>query len=432
MSVSIEKKGVLERSMIISISPEALAQAFEKRLLKMAPTVQMPGFRKGKVPPSLIRQQHGESVRREVLGELVQASVGETLQKEKLIPAATPEVELRPVSPGAHLEFVATFEVVPEVTAVNFSPEEIERETAVVTEADIDKTLDRLRHQHADWTDADRAAAKGDRVTVNFVGTIEDKPFSGGTAENFSLLLGEGRMISGFEEGIVGMQVAERKTLTLTFPETYHAPEVAGKTAQFDLELIRIAAPVLPALDADFARRLGIASGEMTDLKAEITRHLTAALQQATRNRLKQRVFDLLLEQNSMEVPRVMVARETARLHEQTHAHPSGGACHHTPEEKASLEQTAEKNVLLGLLLTALVRLHALKVDPDRMEKRLAELAAAYETPHEMVRWYQDNPKAMEDIRMQLLEDEIVDKLLEGVRVTEKQLSCTDILDRAS
>jgi len=434
MQVSVETLGALERRIKVSVPSERLAEALEKRIMGLSKTVKIAGFRPGKVPLSVIRQRFTETARQEALGDLVQTSLQQAIIQEKLNPASTPTVEPLSVTPEGPLEFVATFEVVPEITAVHFKPASLEKENVSIAEADIDLTLDRIRTQQAKWETVSRTPVKGDRVTVDFTGKLEGVAFPGGEAHDYTLTLGEGRMVPGFEEGILGMTPGEEKVISVTFPDDYFSKDLAGKAVTFDLKLLSVSEPVLPELTTDFVRSLGVSSGEIADLRAEISRNLTRGVDQAVKNRLKTRVFSLLLEQNSQDVPKAFVERESERLHQQSHRHNHGksSGCQHSPADLAELNKTAKDNVLLGLLLSGLIRLHELTIEPERLQTHLAEMAASYEDPEEVIRWYNSNTKALDELRMQLLEERVIEKLLEGVEITEKQLTYAELQAKAS
>lgn len=436
MQVSVETLGALERRIRVVVPSERLTEALEKRIVEIAKKIKMDGFRPGKVPLPLVRARYTESARQEALGDLVQASITEAIIQEKLTPASTPAVEPLSVTTEGPIEFVATFEVVPDITSIRFEPDTLEKENVVITETDIDLTLDRVRKQQVTWKSVSRAAANGDRVTLDFLGKLEGVAFPGGEAHDYPLVLGDGRMVPGFEEGIVGMMPGEDKVINVTFPEEYFSKDLAGKVVTFDLKLKTVSEPALPEMDADFVKKLGVESGELSDLRAEISRNLSRGVQQAVQNRLKSKVFALLIEQNQQEVPKSFVEREKQRLHQQSHQHTAHGhekdTCQHSAEDLEQLAKVAKDNVLLSLLLSGLIRKHQLTVESERLQAYLGEVAAAYEDPTEVIRWYNSNNKALDELRMQLLEEKVIEKLLEGIQLAEKSLSYTELQEKAS
>lgn len=432
MQVSVETLSTLERRIKVIVPAERLTEVLEQRIVQLAKSVKIAGFRPGKVPLKLVRERYLDSARQEALGDLLQSSIQEAIVQEKLNPASSPTVEPLSVSAEGPLEFVATFEIVPEITSVQFEPKNLEKEQVKIADADIDLTLERIRKQQAQWKNVERAAAMGDRITLNFLGKLDGVAFKGGEAQDYPMTLGDGRMVPGFEEGIVGMMPGDEKTIEVTFPAEYFSKDLAGKLVSFELKLLTVSEPVLPELDADFIRRLGVKSGEIEDLRAEISRNLMRGVTQMLQTRLKNRVFSMLVEQNPIEVPKAFIEREAKRLHQQSHQHGHADkSCGHSADDLAELDKIAKNNVLLGLLVSGLVRQHQLTIEAAQLQSYLEEIASSYEDPADVVRWYNSNAGALNELRMQLLEEKVIEKLLDGIQLAEKQLSYAELQEKA-
>ncbi len=424
MQVSVETLSTLERRLKVVVPAEKLTAEFDKRIAGIAKNARIAGFRPGKAPLHIIKQKFGNSARSEALSEVIQASLFDALRSHKLNPAGTPHVEPLNITPDQPLEFVATLEVYPDVSDVQFTPAQIEKEAAKVAEADIDFALEKIRSQDKHWVIADRACQTGDRVKIDFVGKLEGEAFPGGAAQGHQLVLGNGGMIPGFEEGIVGMQAGEEKIITVTFPAEYHAKTLAGKEATFDITVHTVEAAELPPIDAEFVKKFGIESGEVSELRKEIHENLVRECDRLIKARLKETVFAELLAQNPLDLPKALVEREASRLHASLHAHSHHGRdteCNgHDPADMARLQAAAQRNVRLNLVAGGLLEKHAIKVSNDAIRARLEQLAAPYDDAEKVINWYYGNAEALKQVESMLMEELLVDKLLEGVTVVEK------------
>jgi len=428
MQVSVEAPSKLERRLTVVVPVEKLNEAYDKRIANLAKNAKIAGFRPGKVPLNIVKQRYGETARQEALSEVIQSSLYAAIDQEKLNPVGVPTVEPKMITPDQPLEFVATFEVLPEIENFRFDLNSLEKQVATVTDADIEKVLEHLRSQHIRWEKVERAAQEKDQVVINFRGSIDGVAFAGGEAHDFSLVVGSKSMIPGFEEGILGIKAGEEKVIKVTFPADYPSKEVAGKIAEFALKAISVSEPNVPEINEALVKKLGIKSGVIEELCAEIRSNLERELEKTISIKLKNQVFDKLIEQNSIEIPKALIEREAARIHDQVHPH-HGHEHSHSKAEMAAYDQAAERNVILGLLVAEVIKQQKISVNKERVQAQIAKMAAAYEKPAEVLEWYAKNKRAYAETEMQILEEQVVEKLLEQVTVTEKMLSYSELMN---
>lgn len=428
MQVSIETTSGLERRLTVGVPAARVDSEVDSRLQKAAQNVRLPGFRPGKVPMKVMRQRFGAGVRQEVLGEVMSRSFQEAVVQEKLRPAGQPSIEPRNLEPGRDVEYVATFEVFPEVEVVSMSGFAVTRPVAEVTDADVDTIIDVFRKQQGSWDDVERAAAAGDRVKIDYTGTRDGEPFEGGSAEGADLELGSGRMIPGFEDGIVGMQPGEEKTLSLSFPDDYHNEELRGAAVEFAVKLKGIQALTPAALDEELFRLYGVEEGGEEQFRKEVAENMSRELKNAVNNKVKQQVMDAVVEAHkALEVPRALVGQEIDALRGQMFQQ-FGGAAPQGLDIKSILpddmfRENAERRVKLGLILSEMISKHGLKADPSAVRATIEELAATYQDSEEVVNWYYGNPDQLASVESKVLEDSVVEKLLEDASITEQ--ACT-------
>lgn len=428
MQVSVESPTKLERRLTVIVPTDQVDEAYAKRIAKIAKTAKVDGFRVGKIPVNYVKQRFGDVARQEALSEVIQSSLYAAINQEKLNPVSTPTVEPKMVEAGQPLEFVATFEVLPEVGAVQFALKTLEKETATITEADINNVIERLQQQGTIWKTVERPAQLKDQIIVDFRGSIEGKALEGGEAHDHPIVIGSNVMIPGFEEGLIGLKAGEEKIIHVTFPESYHVKDIAGKPAEFAITAIRVSEPQLPTLDENFLKKLGVKSGNINDLHDEIRRNLERELTRVVNNKLKNQVFDKLIEQNTLEIPKAMVEREATRIHDELHPHHAGQNHGHTPAEMAQFTEAATRNVILGLLVGELIKQHNLVLNKEKVQSHITDLSAMYENPAEVAKWYMSNKEAKAQIEMQILEDQVIDKLLENVQITEKTVPYNELI----
>jgi trigger factor len=428
MQVSVEAPNKLERRVTVVVPVETLEDAFNKRINKLSKTVKVNGFRSGKVPLSYVKQYYGDSARQEALSEVIQSSLYAAINQEKLNPVGTPLVQPTSVFPGKPLEFVATFEIMPVVESVNFNLTTLEKQTSTITDADIENVLTHLKTQNTIWHAVNRAAQDKDQVVVDFRGSIDGKTFEGGEAHDYPIIIGSKAMIPGFEEGLVGVKAGENKVISVTFPDNYFAKEFAGKAAEFAITTIKVSEPTLPELNDAFVKKLGVKSGQLEDLRSEIRKNLERELNRVVKAKLKKQIFDHLIENNSLEIPKALIEREAKRIHDELHPHHAGKDHGHTEAEMNSFNEAAKRNVILGLLVAYLIKEHNIMPNKERLDTYVAQLASVYENPADVAKWYANNKRAKAEVEMQVLEEQVTEKLLENVQLTEKLISYNDLI----
>lgn len=426
MQVSVETTGALGRRMTVQIPAERVDLEVDSRLKRLAKTARLDGFRPGKVPFRVVQRRYGPQVRAEVVSEVMQSTLQEALAQQQLRPAAGPSLEPLAMQPGEMLEYTATFEVYPEFEPASMDGVRIEKPIAAVTESDVEDMLDTLRSQRRTWESVDRAAQAGDRLMIDFEGTIGGEPFSGGKASNVPLELGSGSMIAGFEDQLLGVEPGGQRTIDATFPGDYRVQELAGKTAQFDVKVRSVSVSRLPDLDDQFARAFGVTEGGLDKLREEIKHNMERELEQAIRQKLKEQVFDAMLEKNAIEVPHSLVDDEVHRMMDQ--AGTQGDEMAHD-EAHAQLQAPAERRVKLGLVVGEVVRRNELRVDPERVRKLIESIASTYESPDEVVKWYQQNAEMRSGVEAMALEDQVLDWVMERADIQDKASSFKELMD---
>jgi trigger factor len=424
MDVSVENAGGLERRMTVQVPAERVEQEVQSRLDSMSKTVRLDGFRPGKVPLKVIEKKYGKQVRLEVVDELVNSTMQEALSRESIRPVGQPSVEPKGIEPGEPLEYVATFEVFPELSGMLNYGFKVTKPIVEITSDDVGNMLENLRQQRATWNVVERAAQPGDQVNIDFEGTIGGAPFAGNKAEQMSLVLGANTMIPGFEDQLAGVSAGDEKTLNITFPDDYAAAEVAGKDAEFQVKVNSVSEAVLPELDDDFARAFGIDENGMDGLREEITNNMQRELSGLITSKLKEQVFSGLLEANPVEVPRTLIESEIQQLQSQES---------NQGVDASSLQATAERRVKLGVLISEIVKLNNIQVDPDRVRKLVDTIAESYEKPEEVVQWYYGNQEMLAGVQSSVMEELAVEWVISssGADVTEKETGFSDLVEEA-
>ncbi|MEE1920631.1 trigger factor [Pseudomonas sp. 148P] len=422
MQVSVENTSALERRMTIAVPAERVETEVNKRLQQTARRAKVPGFRPGKVPMSVIRQRYEDAARQEAFGDLVQASFYEAVVEQKLNPAGAPAVEPKSFEKGKDLEFVAIFEVFPEFTVAGFDSIAVERLSADVSDADLDNMLEVLRKQNTRFEAAERAAQNEDQLNIDFVGKIDGEAFAGGSAKGTQLVLGSGRMIPGFEEGLVGAKAGEERVLTLNFPEDYQNLDLAGKAAEFTVTVNSVSEPKLPELNEEFFAQFGIKETGLDGFRTEVRKNMERELRQAIKTKVKNQVMDGLLAANPIEVPKALLENEVNRLRVQAVQQFGGNI---KPEQLPAelFEEQAKRRVVLGLIVAEVVKQNELKPDEDRVRELIQEMASAYQEPEQVVAWYYKNDQQMNEVRSVVLEEQVVDTVLQKATVTDKSVS---------
>ena len=429
MQVSVETTQGLERRLTITVPAENVETEVKKRLQQLSKTQRIDGFRAGKVPVSVINKRFGPAVRQEVAGEVMQRHFYEAVVSEKINPAGAPTFAPKALESGKDLEFSATFEVYPEIKVQGLDKITVEKPAVTVTDEDLATMLETLRKQHAAWADVDTAAGENDRVTVDFVGTIDGEVFEGGKAEDFPLELGQGRMIPGFEDNIVGKKVGEEVVADVTFPDDYHAENLKGKAAQFTITVKKVEAQELPELSEEFATKFGVTEGGVDALKVEVKKNMTRELDQAVKANVKDQAIKGLLANNEIEVPKSLIDQEVDALRQQA-AQRFGGDAQNMPELPAELfHEQAVTRVKTGLLLGEVIKANEIKVDDAKVEALIATVASAYEDPTEVVEYYKANDQLMQQMRNVAMEEQAVEAILAKAKVSDVEKAFDDIMN---
>ncbi|KPY04138.1 Trigger factor [Pseudomonas coronafaciens pv. oryzae] len=422
MQVSVENTSALERRMTIGVPAERIETEVNKRLQQTARKAKIPGFRPGKVPMSVIRQRYEDGARQEALGDLIQATFYEAVVEQKLNPAGAPAVEPKSFEKGKDLEYVATFEVFPEFTVADFDTIAVERLSADVADSDLDNMLEVLRKQNVRFEVTDRAAQNEDQLNIDFVGKVDGEVFAGGSATATQLVLGSGRMIPGFEDGLVGAKAGEERVLNVTFPEDYQNLELAGKAAEFTVTVNTVSEPKLPELNEEFFKQFGIKETGIDGFRTEVRKNMERELRQAIKSKVKNQVMDGLLAANPIEVPKSLLENEVNRLRVQA-VQQFGGNIKPDQLPAELFEEQAKRRVELGLIVAEVVKQFDLKPDDARVREMIQEMASAYQEPEQVVAWYYKNEQQMNEVRSVVLEEQVVDTVLQKASVTDKSVS---------
>ncbi|QIL86219.1 trigger factor [Vibrio sp. HDW18] len=429
MQVTVETLEGLQRRLNITVPAANIEDAVTSELRNIAKNRRFDGFRKGKVPMAMVAKMYGKAVRQDMLGEVMHRHFIEAIVKEKINPAGTPTFAPVEIAEGKDLVFTATFEVYPEVELKGLENISVEKPTAEVTDADVAEMLETLRKQQTTWKEVDEAADNGKRVSIDFVGSIDGEEFEGGKAENFPLEMGAGRMIPGFEDGIVGKTKGMELVIDVTFPEEYHAENLKGKAAQFAIKVNKVEARELPELNDEFVARFGVAEGGVEALKAEVRKNMQRELHQAIKARIKEQAIEGLVKENEIQVPAALIEQEVNALRQQA-AQRFGGNVEAAAQLPSELfEEQAKRRAMVGLLLGEVIRTYDLKADEEKVQALITEMATAYEDPTEVVAYYEQNQQLMNNMRNVALEEQAVDAIIAKAQVTEKAISFSELMN---
>lgn len=425
MQVSVESAGGLQRKLTVAVPEDTIQQAVQTRLQNLTRTVKIKGFRPGKVPLKVVQQHYGSQVRQEVLGEVIQSSFYEAVSREKLRPASSPDISTQQATTGEGLEYTATFEVYPDIELADVSGTTIERTISEITEADLDEMIDTIRKQQVQWEVADKAAEQGDQITVDFKGMIDGEAFAGGTGEDMAVEIGKGRMIKGFEEGLEGLKAEEEKTLELTFPEEYHAKELAGKDVQFEIKVKKVEVAKLPEIDEEFAKKMGVADGDVRKFREDVKNNMQRELDGRLKNTVKQAVMDKLLEINKIDIPAALIQQESEVLLKQMQNNliQQGMQPNQLKMDGSMFKDQAEKRVALGLIMSELVKQQDIKADAAKVRDYIEQLAGGYEKPDEVVKWYYSDKQRLAEVESIVMEEQIVDWILDRATIKDKPVA---------
>jgi trigger factor len=431
MQVSVETTQGLERQLTITVPADKIETEVKNRLRDLAKRQRIDGFRPGKAPVSLIQKRYGMAVLQEVAGEQMQRHFYDAIIANKLTPAGSPTFAPGQLEQGKDLEFKAVFEVYPEVEVKNLDKIEVNKPVVEIADADLAKMLDTLRKQHAKWEEKKAKAVTGDRVVIDFVGSIDGEEFEGGKATNFTLELGQGRMIPGFEDGIVGKKAGEQVTVDVTFPEEYHAENLKGKAASFVVTVNKVEQQVLPELNDEFATLFGLETATIDALKVEVRKNMERELNQNIKAKVKEQVIKGLLANNEVEVPQALIKGEVEVLRKQALQRFGNNLDpKQLPELPASLfEEQAKDRVKVGLLLGEVIKTNELKVDDKKVQALIETVASAYEDPQEVVQYYNNNKELLQSMRNVALEEQAIEVILAGAKVTDQKAAFDEIMN---
>ncbi|GLT15741.1 trigger factor [Vibrio algivorus] len=430
MQATVETLEGLERRLTITVPAANIEDAVTAELRNIAKNRRFDGFRKGKVPMKMVAQMYGKAVRQDVMGEVMQRHFIETIVKEKINPAGAPTFAPVETEEGKDLVFNATFEVYPEVELKGLENITVEKPAVEVKDEDVAEMLETLRKQQSTWAEVEEAVSADSRATIDFVGFIDGEEFEGGKAEAFPLEMGQGRMIPGFEDGILGKKAGEEFSIDVNFPEDYHAENLKGKAAKFDIKLSKVETRELPELTDEFVAKFGVNEGGVEALKTEVRKNMERELKQAVKGRIKEQAINGLVEQNEMDVPSALIDQEIEVLRQQA-AQRFGG----NPEAAAQLprelfEEQAARRVKVGLLLGEVIKSEELKADDDRVKALIEEMATAYEDPSEVIAYYEQNEQMMNNIRNVALEDQAIDAIIAKAKVSDKEVSFNELMNQ--
>jgi len=433
-STIVAAVSALERRVDLSVAIAELDREVDQRLQRLGRNMKMPGFRPGKVPTHIVRQQYGEQARHEALTEALGQKLSDEVTARQLRVAGSPKIEPRDSGSTTHIEFSAVFEVYPEITLGDLSGVEISRPVLEVGDAEIDGTIDILRKQRVRYELVDRPAANADRVSVDFLGKKGGEPFAGGEGKDYRFVLGEGKMLSDFENAVIGTRPGESKSFELTFPAEYFSKELAGQTVTFELTVKEVGEAILPEVDADFAKALGVADGDLDKMRTEIEDNLRREVKKRLQAKTMEQVMDALLRANAIVVPGALIHREIERLMQlaRQDMEQRGMKVKDLPMQPEWFVDQARRRVTLGLIFAEIVKSHALQARPEQVKAMVEEAAQSYDHPQEVVRWYYAQPERLADFEGAAIESNVADWVLSQVTVLEKPVPFAELMGQQS
>ncbi len=432
MQANLETLSGLERKLSVAVPLAEIETEVQSRLKHIGRTAKMPGFRPGKVPPKVVQQQYGAQVRQEVLGATIEKSFGDAVRQQNLRVAGYPKFDpAQPADGAAEFHYSATFEVYPEIKVGDIAGKTIDRVALEVGEAEIDKTLEIMRMQRVTFDKAERVAQTGDRLQISYTGTIDGVVFDGGKSENQYAVLGEGRLLADFEKSLAGMKAGENKSFDLKFPDDYHGKEVAGKNARFDVMVSEVAAPKLPEADAEFAKTLGVADGDVVKMRAEVKANLEREVKQRLKAKTKDQVMQAMLDVTPIEAPKSLIQMEIQTLQNMARENLASRGIpvnNDMPMPAEVFEAQAQRRVSLGLILGEVVRAHSLHVRPEQVRAAVELQAQSYEHPQEVVKWFYSQPERLRDIESVVLEENVVEWALGVAKAQDKAITLDELM----
>lgn len=432
MQVSVENIQGLDRRVTITLPMDKIRNAVDKRLLEISKTARVDGFRKGKVPLSMVSKRYGASAQQEALSELMHRGFVDAVISENLNPASTPNYIPGEYKPDEDFRYSVEFEIYPAIELKGLEDIQVEIPVSTVTEEDIDAMLVNVRKQQATWKKKDGEITASDRVTLDFTGAIDGEKFEGGHATDFSLTMGQNSMIPGFEEGILGHKIEDNFDIDVTFPEDYQAENLKGKKAVFSITIKNIEESEIPELTQDFIKRFGITDGSIDSLRTEIRKNMERELKNAKRTYINKQVFDGLIDQNNIEVPRALIEHEINIKRTQAGQRFGLTEAQSSQLPSSAFEEAAKRQAIIILLMKEVIKVNDLKVDDKRVETFIVEMSSAYEKSEDMVEYYHNNKELMDRARSIVLEDQAVEAVLEKAKKTEKPFKFQEIMDQVA
>jgi trigger factor len=425
MQVSVTATSGLERRLEVAVPGDRVTTEVDQRLKRLARTARIKGFRPGKVPYAVVRQQFGSQVHAEAISDLMQSTFAEAVTQEKLRPAGGPRIEPINVEPGAELRYAAIFEIMPDIQLKPFDTLSLERSTVQIGDADVDAMLENMRRQRPVFNEVSRAAHAEDRVTIDFEGRIDGAVFEGGQGQGMQVVLGQHRILPELEDALAGMSAGESKDAPAKFPEDYGAKAVAGKQAEFTLKVTKVEEQTLPTVDEEFAKQYGVNEGGVEALRTEVRKSMEREAAEASRSRLRDQLFDVLYRDNPLQVPQTLMDEQVTELQQQMTRRMGAEGAASQPRE--AYVESARRRVALGLIVGEIVRGQQLKVDRARVDERLAALVAQYPDPEAVRRQYLGSRAAMEQIESAVLEDQALDWVVSQAKVSDKPVSFAEL-----
>jgi len=424
MQVSVEAGDGLERKVTVQVPAETVEAEVNNRLNSLKNTARIDGFRPGKIPLKVLKQKYAGTILQEVAGELMQRTFQEALSQENLTPAGDPQIDASDLVLGQVMEYTATFEVYPEVTIAPIAELAVEKVEASVEDADVDNMIDVLRKQKMDWSEVERASADGDRISIDFVGSVGGEAFDGGSANDMPMVLGAGQMIPGFEEKLTGLKSSDETTFKVPFPDDYAAKELAGKEAEFSVTVKKVEESAMPEVDEEFAKTFGVESGDVDQLKTEIKANMVRELSRRLSTLLKQSVMDGLVDANPIDVPSATVKEEAEALKKQADVQ--------SPDSASSVDAfmaDAKRRVQLGMILAEVAKASSLNIDAEMVKSRVDEMAKDYDDPDEFVNYYMGNQELLQGVQTLVMEDMVVNWIVDQAAVTANSSNFDDVMN---
>jgi trigger factor len=432
MQVSVEKTSELSRKMIVTVPEDIVQGKVNERLKSLAREVKIDGFRPGKVPQKVVQKMYGARVKEEITGDLIQTNYFQALQDNELRPAGMPQIE--PIQSEEGFSFAAIFEIYPEFTLEGVDGIEVSKSIASVEEGDVDVMIAKLQEQKKDWQASEQGSQAGDQVTITFSGTSEGENFTEGTVDDFQVELGSKRMVPGFEDQLTGLAVGAKKTFEVTFPEDYGNEKLAGKPAQFEIEVLKIETPSLAEINEEFIKAYGIESGDLAEFRTDVKNNMQRELEQGLKTRLKNSVMDALYDAVSVVLPKVMIDQEIESLMKPYYenAKKRNVDVNDIKPATADFEDQAKRRVALGLILAEIIQKNEIKAEADDIRAVINGMAESYEDPEQVINWYYGDKERLAEVEQMVLEDATVAWVLEKIKVTDEAVSFKNVMDAAA